>query len=182
MDRSHPVPLGDVFAELIDRHGLNRARWLQVIGSLWRSVVGETIWAHTAIMTLTTDGVLIVGVPSSVWSQEILYYKPQILAKLQEALPEAHIRDLRTRVRNAPGPVAKPRGATLPSPYFRTSSARAHTDQDLGALLHVVQEKYEAAAAEWLAHGLRRCPRCGAPTMPDYPLCSVCEASNRPKV
>lgn len=180
MGESRPIDeLGTLLSTLVDRHGLTRARWLTIINSLWRTVVGEAIAAHTSVLTLTTDGTLIVAVPSSVWSQEILYYKPALLHAIQDALPDATIKDIRTRVKAAP-PVqsAAPDGLRV-SPYFRTDGRTLDLSRDLGALLAEVQEKYEAAAREWLHDGCHPCVRCQAPTLDGYALCVVCEWDKR---
>lgn len=165
---------------LVQRHGLNRARWLSAIESIWNNTVGKTVAEHTRIVTLTNDGMLVVAVPSSVWSQQLLYYKPDILKAIQQLIPESRIKDIRTRVQ---ADIGRPIRNTLTaqhSPYFRTYQSPGIT-RDLGELLAGVQEKYEAAARVWLEQGFKPCERCQAPTLKGYALCIVCELNRVPK-
>ena len=178
MEELERLELGLVLQKLADQHGWHRAQWLVAIETLWKEVVGESIFQHTAILTLTTDGVLLVAVPSSVWSQELLYYKPAILSGLHSRLPTVSIHDLRTRVR-----AQWKQGAALDkdpvySPYFPTNPA-LHSSPNLAELLIRVQESYETAAQIWLTQGFHPCQHCHAPTLKAYALCMVCDLSSR---
>jgi hypothetical protein len=179
MDDAARSTLGDILQHLSKRHGWHRAQWLLVIQVIWSEIVGDTISRQTRILTLTDAGQLWVAVPSSVWSQEILYYKPRILEAIHTALPVARIRDIRTRVQAAVNPASAEPATPSYSPYFSTPTAPVDVTQDLHELLQHVQEKYQLATIEWLQNGFVPCTRCQAPTLKNYPLCVACEMQTR---
>ncbi|MCL5116818.1 MAG: DUF721 domain-containing protein [Firmicutes bacterium] len=166
--------LGNILRGMVEEHGWHRAQWLRMMEAIWHRVVGDAIYAHTRILTLTPDGVLVIAVPSSVWSQELNYYRPRILGAIHDELPQVTIRDIRTRVRAQADRKRTSEDAYRRSPYAATYRAPAGTE-DLGVLLTRVQEKYQEAAQEWLAEGFYPCIQCHAPTLAGYPLCVVCD-------
>jgi len=170
--------LGDILEGLVSHHGWGRAQWLRMMEVIWHRVVGDTIYDHTRILTLSSDGVLLVAVPSSVWSQELLYYKLRILEAIHDELPQIPIGDVRTRVRSDVE-MRRTKGIEPNfSPYFNTHK-RISGNQDLQVLLASVKEKYYRATQDWLMKGLGPCNRCHAPTMEGYSLCVVCELELR---
>ncbi len=172
--------LAAILDRLVEQHGWQQAKTITAIKALWRDIVGETIDNHTHILTLTSDGVLLIAVPSSVWSQEILYYKPRILDGLSRSLGVQAIKDVRTRVRSG---ALKPRALSqdnITSPYFRVERTTP-TTCNLHELFARVQEKYERAARGWLREGFQPCAQCHAPTPQAYSLCVVCELERRRK-
>ncbi|NMP20913.1 DUF721 domain-containing protein [Sulfobacillus harzensis] len=172
---STPDPrLGEILSRLSAQHGWQRAEWLRALDRLWRHVVGDTVAEYSHILTLTNDGVLVVAVPSSVWAQEIGYYKPRILAAIADELPQASIKDIRTRVKSDFARLPRRSEPYRPSPHARTEH-RLDPHVDLQVLLARVQENYQEAAHEWLANGFVPCARCHAPTLKGYRLCVACE-------
>lgn len=178
MDQADNLDLAGVLGRMVDSHGWHRAQWLTVIEAIWQKAVGEAVAHHTRILTLTSDGTLIVAVPSSVWSQELLYYHPAILAAIQAELPHAGIREIRTRVKAEAAPPPREDSVRRDSPYFYGQPKPPFTD-NLDELLAEVQEKYETAAHDWLTRGYHPCAKCHSPTMSSYTLCIVCELSER---
>ncbi len=162
---------------LAERHGWRQAQWLQMLEGVWMRAVGPAVSKNTKILTLTSDGVLWVAVPSSVWAQELLYYRPRIVAAIQDELPMIPIKDVRTRVRTERTMIVQATEGRR-SPYYPTTWREPATD-DPWVLLARVQEKYQQAAREWLDQGFQECVRCHAPTLQGYALCSVCEISRR---
>ncbi len=176
---STPEPrLSHILARLSAQHGWQRAEWLRALDTLWRRVVGETIAEHSHILTLTNDGVLVVAVPSSVWAQEISYYKPRILAAIHDEIPEAAIHDVRTRARSDFARLPRRSEPYRPSPHFRTEG-QTTTTTDLWVLWASVQEKYQQAVEEWLSQGFVPCEQCHAPTLKGYRRCVVCDLDRK---
>lgn len=171
--------LGEILQNLVQRHGWQPAQWLSIIQAIWSEIVGDTISQHTRILSLTTDGHLWVAVPSSVWSQELLYYKSHILEAIHAAFPLVPVHDIRTRVKANPSRPAIQTSAALQTPYFFTTKPALDVTQDLYELLRHVQEKYQIAKNEWLQNGFTPCVRCQAPTLKNYRLCVVCEMQGR---
>lgn len=178
MDNPKRERLGAILQGLVHNHGLDRAQWISVIDSLWAEAVGDLIASHSSVITLTSDGTLVVAVPSSVWAQELQYQKPVIIETILKTLPQARVRDVRTRVRASLLSQTAEASLGKGSPYFATT-AQSPSTQDLHELLGRVQEKYEVASQIWVGQGLARCKRCQAPTGVGYLLCSVCEQDRR---
>lgn len=174
MEPTSEPRLSNILARLSAQHGWQRAEWLRALDTLWRRVVGETIAEHSHILTLTNDGALVVAVPSSVWAQEISYYKPRIIAAIHDEIPEAAIHDVRTRARSDFARLPRRSEPYRPSPHFQTERHLASTN-DLKVLLASVQEKYQLAVQEWLFQGFVPCEQCHAPTLKGYRLCVVCD-------
>lgn len=179
MEKLTDLQLGATLQQMGERYRWHHARWLMVIESLWREIVGESIFQHTAILTLTTNGALIVAVPSSVWSQELLYHKPTILEGIHSRAPNIPIHELRTQVRAQWAYHSPAQTSAVYSPYFETTQRAVVSSVNLPELLLRVQENYEMAAQAWLSEGFQPCQRCQAPTLKGYSLCIVCELSDR---
>jgi len=60
----------------------------------WPGIVGEQI-AEVTEPERVVDGILFVKVKNSVWRNELIYMKRQILAKIAEAIKEKAIKDIR---------------------------------------------------------------------------------------
>lgn len=177
MEFAEESRLKEILHSMAERHGWRQAQWLQMLEGVWMRAVGPGVSKNTKILSLTSDGVLWVAVPSSVWAQELLYYRPRILAAIHDELPMIPIKDVRTRVRTERTRVVQATEGRK-SPYYPTTWREPATD-DPWVLLARVQEKYQQAAREWLDQGFQECMRCHAPTLKGYALCSVCEISRR---
>lgn len=170
--------LGPLLNQMTSRYGWQRAEWLRMLDLLWLRVVGQTIYQHTRILTLTTDGILVIGVSSSVWAQELNYYKLRILEAIHDELPAMTVKDVRTRVKADVVETMPGVEPYRPSPYAATIPVLADTD-DLHVLLARVQEKYQQATQEWLQQGFQACEACHAPTLSGYALCVMCELDQK---
>lgn len=180
MERERSHELSQILASLADKHQWHRAQWLSVIELLWRRVVGDTVADHTRIITVTADNVLVVAVPSSVWAQELQYYKPVILQAIHIEIPQSHLRDIRTRVSTTRPEIAWTEDAgEYSSPYYARDINKSPVSDNLDALLLAVQEKYEAATRDWLTQGFHSCAHCRAPILRRYRLCIACEMQHR---
>lgn len=180
MERERTEELARILATMADQHGWHRAQWLSAIDLLWRRVVGDAVADHTRIITLTSDNVLVVGVPSSVWAQELQYYKPTIMDAIRLEISESRIRDIRTRVRTTKQELDWQAEKPAFSPYFAAlDTIKKPATDNLHALFLAVQEKYEAAARDWMTQGFHACAHCRAPILRRYTLCIACEAQKR---
>ncbi|MCY0899657.1 MAG: DciA family protein [Firmicutes bacterium] len=170
--------LGEILLRLSDEHHWTRARWLWLLERSWADVVGDVVSQHTKLLTLTEEGILWIAVPSSVWSSELLFHKPRILARIEERWPSIRVTDLRTRVRTEVRALTQEGEEARPSPYARWERGHPSTE-DLDALFRRVQEQYQRATEAWLRQGYRRCLQCRAPTEPGYRFCIHCEIARR---
>ncbi|OSM06828.1 hypothetical protein MAIT1_00301 [Magnetofaba australis IT-1] len=60
----------------------------------WHRAITPHIARHTEPVRLS-DGVLTVRVDSPSWLQELTFLKPDIIARLNDAMPDARVRDIR---------------------------------------------------------------------------------------
>ncbi len=95
--RGRPTVLGDVVGQVLGDLGLDGVAKAHRIGQVWTAVVGEQIAAHCRPVGLRGE-VLELAVDSPVWSQQLQLRKPEILAALARALPDAAPRELRFQV------------------------------------------------------------------------------------
>ena len=178
MEFDRQIQLGHILEALAENHGWNRARWLRILDAIWHRVVGDTVYQHTRILGLTGDGVLTVAVSSSIWSQELTYYKPLIMAAIRNEIPEMFVKDVKTRVRAQLDPVDDRETRSHSEPYHHLGPVTV-TDYDLSVLLAKVQEQYQIATQVWLSQGFFSCERCHAPTPARYRLCVVCDLERK---
>ena len=92
-----PKPVAEVVAELIQRRGYAQVRQAGQWNEAWREAAGEAFAAVTEVGQLRR-GVLEVIAANSLVMQELGFEKERILAALQAALPDAHIKQLRFRI------------------------------------------------------------------------------------
>jgi predicted nucleic acid-binding Zn ribbon protein len=92
MRRLAPRPLGLALEQV-------RSEWepdtlLAAVQRVWRTTVGETI-AEAAQPTSERGGVLTVACAAAVWAQELDLMAPEIVERLNEALPSGGVQRLR---------------------------------------------------------------------------------------
>src|SRR5512133_492900 len=66
---------------------------------IWKTVAGTTI-AQSAEVADYRQGIIYLEVTSSVWAQQLHFYKPTIIEKIKELAPEIWINDIRTNASN----------------------------------------------------------------------------------
>ncbi len=92
-----PKPIGNVLAQLVQRRGYAQVRIAGERDKAWQAAAGEELAAMTRIGGIRR-GVMEVTVANSLLIQELTFRKEKLLADLQQALPEAGIKQLRFRV------------------------------------------------------------------------------------
>lgn len=90
--------LDHVLTDLLPKSPLAQGLREQDALSAWPQIVGPAIAAHSDAVALA-QGVLLIGVDSSVWAQELSMLRPKILAAFEERLGPGHIRNLRFQSR-----------------------------------------------------------------------------------
>ncbi len=90
--RSSPRSMQDALAALAD--DLAPETLLGIIQRVWPGVVGPSIAAQ-AQPTGERGGVVTVSCAASVWAQELDLMAPQIISRLNEALPSGEVVRLR---------------------------------------------------------------------------------------
>jgi len=94
MTRTSARPLGEVLTSLMEDLGFGKKLKQYEAVRIWREVVGERI-AEVATPTKIVNGVLIVKVEKSTWRNELSLLKREIIGKLNAALKEEVVRDIK---------------------------------------------------------------------------------------
>ena len=92
--REHMKALGKAIDELVDRLGIGRKVREYEAVLQWGLIVGEKV-AGISAATGIQKGVLIVRVRTAPWRNELNLLKPEIIRKMNEALGEEIVKDIR---------------------------------------------------------------------------------------
>jgi predicted nucleic acid-binding Zn ribbon protein len=151
---------------------------------VWDEVVGEKM-ASAAQPEFVRDGVLFVATKSAVWSNELTFYKREMISKLNSRVGKTVIKDIVFKVgrisRKRPAvPVAEDKpdleGIKLSDEELKgiesaASSAGEESSEFLRRLM-VTAMKLE----KWKkAHGWMPCKKCGVLQRTASGVCPVCE-------
>ena|SRR6185295_8138073 len=95
--RSFFFPVGDVLTVLVRRYGLHTRLFESRLSERWPEIAGEAIAQHTR-----PDGIrfkrLHLLVENSVWLQQLTFFKPSLLEKINEAAGKPLVTDIVLRV------------------------------------------------------------------------------------
>ncbi|MDP2861495.1 MAG: DUF721 domain-containing protein [Desulfobacterales bacterium] len=92
--------IGNILCDVLNTFRLDPDLELTGLFSLWDDVVGEAV-AKNARPAGFKGKILLVHVGSSVWIQELQYYKKDMIRKLNEALGKELVSDIKFKI----GPV-----------------------------------------------------------------------------
>jgi predicted nucleic acid-binding Zn ribbon protein len=91
-----PETIGNILSELMARRGFARIQSTEALETAWRQAAGPLAAQYTRIGAIRR-GMLEVIVANSTLVQELGYQKNDILANIQQLLPEENIKTLRFR-------------------------------------------------------------------------------------
>ena len=92
-----PKKIADVLAQLITTRGYGRIQSDANLSEAWQNAAGATIARFTRPGKIRRS-TLEVTASNSAILQELTFQKQQIISRLQAALPDATIRDIRFRI------------------------------------------------------------------------------------
>lgn len=92
-----PKKIGNVIAQLVNRRGYAQIREAGEQDKAWRAAVGEPLAKITQVSALRR-GTLEVLVANSLLMQELSFRKEELLARLQEELPRAGVKQLKFKI------------------------------------------------------------------------------------
>lgn len=94
-----PKKSADIVSQLMARKGYGQLAANNELQQVWQRMVADQ-WRGQTRAGLIRNGVLEVMVANSVLNQRLEFEKKSLLAKLQQKLPQAKIRDIRFRIGN----------------------------------------------------------------------------------
>ena len=89
--------IGNILSGVLNKFRVDQGLELASIFSLWDNVVGEAV-AKNAKPAGFKGKILLVYVSSSVWIQELQYYKKDMILKLNEALGKELVCDIKFKI------------------------------------------------------------------------------------
>jgi predicted nucleic acid-binding Zn ribbon protein len=92
--KSNAEPIGKLLGDLLNALGLGKKLKQYEAVRVWQDVVGEKI-ASVATPTKIINGTLIVKVEKSTWRNELSLLKREIIIKINSALGEEVVKDIR---------------------------------------------------------------------------------------
>jgi predicted nucleic acid-binding Zn ribbon protein len=94
-----PQTIGNILSELMARRGFARVQSAEALETAWRQAAGPLAAQYTRVGAMHR-GALEIIVANSTLVQELGYQKIEILAALQQLLPDEGIKGLRFRAGN----------------------------------------------------------------------------------
>lgn len=91
-----PKRIDNVLAQVVQRRGYAQVRAASERDEAWQSAVGQ--FASATQVGALRRGTLEIRVENSLLMQELTFRKEELLGKLQTAMPDAGIKQLRFRV------------------------------------------------------------------------------------
>jgi len=163
---------------VLRKYGLLEIYREQEPALLWERVVGpqvarlaQPIWVH--------QGVLLVAVPNHVVQHEFSLLREEFKRKLNEALGEGRVREIRFRVESFPKP---PSGLPLDQIELTPAEEREIeelaadvSDTQLRSVLTQLMKKAKRIERARRRLGWRPCPHCGA--LCEKNFCPMCARS-----
>lgn len=101
----------------------------------WQEIVGKEIAARSEPASIQKN-ILWVHVRDSVWMQQLQAMKPQILDQVQRRFPEADIRDIRLRLRQA-----EPLAAATPHATIRKKKPDPEQARAFARMTAIIENK-----------------------------------------
>ena len=101
------TPLPDLIAGMIKTHGFQSRMVEFTLQQQWGTIVGPHIAGHTYPESIRHRKLFLLA-ETSVWLQQLLFLKSEILAKITEVMGEDVLTDIVLRVGVAPVPVSLP--------------------------------------------------------------------------
>jgi Dna[CI] antecedent, DciA len=149
------TPLPDLIAGIIKTHGFQSRMVEFTLQQQWGAIVGPHIAGHTYPESIRHRKLFLLA-ETSVWMQQLLFLKSEILGKITEVVGEDVLTDIVLRVGVAPVPVTDPieidGEATSADPAGTPRDFSASIEESLGGvqndiLLERLRALFHKAAA-----------------------------------
>jgi hypothetical protein len=114
LTRSSFTPLTDVLAGLIKTQGFQSRMVEYSLQQQWSEIVGQHIGGHTYPETIRHHKLFLLA-ENSVWVQQLLFLKSELLSKIAGAIGEDVLNDIVLRVGACPPAFSAPSDADQPA-------------------------------------------------------------------
>ncbi len=88
-----PVKIEGALKSLLQSLGLEKRIKQAKVVEIWAEVVGDQIASATRVLGVG-NGTVVIAVKDSIWRQQLVFEKPEIVRRLNEALGEELIADI----------------------------------------------------------------------------------------
>jgi predicted nucleic acid-binding Zn ribbon protein len=140
--------LPDVLARLLKAHGMAIHMLEFRLQQHWPEIVGDHIARHTWPESIRHRKLHLVA-ENSVWLQQLLFLKPELLAKINGASDGEALTDMVFRVGTVPSPLVDAVPSSQPAP------AKEHEERVTGGLRAAVESAVQAIPDPDLRERLR---------------------------
>ncbi|MBU1055608.1 MAG: DUF721 domain-containing protein [Proteobacteria bacterium] len=90
-------PIGNIIGNVLNKFRLELGFESANISSIWKNIVGEAVCKNTRPAGFKGQ-ILLVYVSSSVWMQELQYYKEDIISRLNNEIGKELISDIKFKI------------------------------------------------------------------------------------
>ena len=96
-----PKTLGDTLESMTQELGWAEYLSESLVAQQWSDIVGPTLAEHAHILNIS-EGVIHVQCDSTAWATELRRMRSQVITRIREHHPEAHIEEIKFIPPNAP--------------------------------------------------------------------------------
>lgn len=90
-------PIGNILGNVLNKFRMELGFESENISSIWKNIVGEAVYENTRPAGFKGQ-ILLVYVSSSVWMQELQYYKKDIISRLNNELGKELVCDIKFKI------------------------------------------------------------------------------------
>ncbi len=110
--KKKPKPIRSILEETLRALEIEVPLKTYSIFGAWKQIVGESIALQTQPRAIRNQ-ILFLDVSHPTWMQQLQFFKPTLLEKINAFLGESHIQDIRFRLGKIPAPLSPSSKATL---------------------------------------------------------------------
>ena len=133
-------PLPDILARFLKTHGMAIHMLEFKLQQHWPEIVGEHVARHTWPDSVRHRKLYLVA-ENSVWLQQLLFLKPELLAKINAAADGEVLSDIVLRVGTVPAPDAGEGSSSQPAPSEqKEDGASGETRTAIEAMVQAVPD------------------------------------------
>jgi predicted nucleic acid-binding Zn ribbon protein len=167
--------LGDTLSGVLKQYHLDTRTKQQLAALHWAEVVGEKCAAASQPEAIR-DGILFVACKSSAWAQELTFLKAKILHEMNKLAGAEVIKDIRFSGKGLPKPGQASQAEEVDQPSQKeiqavelskseldkvSKAAESVRDPVLAQRMRAAMESAQKLEKWHLAHGWRKCSKCG---------------------